>query len=281
MEKYHNENKEVFIYLLCLKSNIQESEIAVLRYEEYKQIKNKAALTIGVEKGKKTFFLFTGESKARSNALLLKRNRNDYRFSKLLKDELSPNGLVKIEKMQYKTTNVKASFERSNISCYEDSAVCPICEKGDLHLAKSRDAKHHFICKKCSECGAVFLQKKDYMKIAKEYGGIPLKNNVSIMNWHQEGYEGYYVEEVDKVEKEKSVAIVDVPNLIYTLPYDGNQCPIHHKKMNISVIDFGKHIKDTVYYCDRCNKMYIDKSRKSYLEVLLKGKRIVSRYKLV
>ena len=68
MEKYHNENKEVFIYLLCLKSNIQESEIAVLRYEEYKQIKNKAALTIGVEKGKKTFFLFTGESKAISNA---------------------------------------------------------------------------------------------------------------------------------------------------------------------------------------------------------------------
>lgn len=84
LRKYYNDGKPVFIYLLCLKANLQNSEIVVLKYDEYIQIKNKSAITIGVEQNKKTVYLFSGASKAREDAFLVKRNRITYSFSEII-----------------------------------------------------------------------------------------------------------------------------------------------------------------------------------------------------
>ena len=280
LKKYHNENEGVLIYLLCLKGNIQDSEIVVLKYDEYKQVKNKNTITIGAEKGKKTFFLFTGESKARSDALLIKRNRNEYRFHKLLEDEAYSRG-VESRKIQKKDADMKSDSnkDKGSTMCYENAMVCPICGEGKLYLSKSNGSIFPFTGKKCNKCDAIFFLFLDYMRILKEYGGIPLKDNVRIMNWHNDIHERNYVNE--KKIKAENARTIDNSNLIHTLPYDDNMCPIHNKKMNIKTLNFGMHIKDTVYYCDRCNKMYIEKGRKENLDALLKSKRIISKYKIV
>lgn len=276
LEKYHSENGLVFIYLLCLKENMQNSEIAVLKYDEYKCVKNKSAITIGTEKGRKIFYLFTGESKARSEALLVRRNRIGYSFHRLLEDEVYSNETLKSGETLKKNGGYCGV---ESIPSYEDSRVCPVCGRGELYVSHSNDFAHHFAGKKCPECGAVFLKKKDYINISREYGRVPLKDNVSIMNWKDNRHEEF---SADTEKKQVEIASAEEdPNLIYTLPYDDNICPLHHRKMAIRTIDFGRHIKDTVYYCEKCKRLYVEKSRKSNLSALIKNRKTISKYILV
>ena len=118
--------------------------------------------------------------------------------------------------------------------CYENAMVCPICGEGKLYLSKSNGSIFPFTGKKCNKCDAIFLKKLDYMRILKEYGGIPLKDNVRIMNWHNDIHERNYVNE--KKIKAENARTIDNSNLIHTLPYDDNMCPIHNKKMNIKTL---------------------------------------------
>lgn len=285
LRKYYNDGKPVFIYLLCLKANLQNSEIVVLKYDEYIRVKNKSAITIGVEPKKKTFYLFSGDSKARDDAFLVRRNRITFSFQKLLLDTFCNSNNIKMDdntiKTQYK--NIKcASKGKVQYREYDNSNICPVCEEGILTISRSTDQIYNFLAKKCGKCGTIYLQKEDYIKISRQYGGIPLKDNVKIMNWKQEGYEGYSVNIPRKpVHDQKAVDVAAKTNLIYVLPYNNNMCPVHHKKMEIRTIDLGKHIKDTVYYCDCCNKMFVEQSRENELNKLLKSKRVLSKYKII
>lgn len=285
LRKYYNDGKPVFIYLLCLKANLQNSEIVVLKYDEYIQIKNKSAITIGVEPNKKTFYLFSGASKARDDAFLVKRNRITYSFQKLLSDTFCNGSNIKKDekttKVQYK--NIKYGSKKViQEQQYEDSNICPVCGEGILTVSRSADRIYNFLAKKCNKCGTIYLQKEDYIKISRQNGGVPLKDNVKIMNWKQEGYEGYSVNIPRKsLHDQKAVDATEKANLIYVLPHNNNICPVHHKKMEIRTIDLGKHIKDTVYYCNACNKLYVEQCRESKLNGFLKSKRALSKYKIV
>lgn len=275
LERYHSKDGVIFIYLLCLKENMQNSEIAVLKYDEYTYVKNKSAITIGAEKNKRNFYLFTGESKSRSEALLVRRNRIGYSFHKLLEDEVYFNESLKPGEILKKNIG---NDGMGSIPSYEDSMICPICGRGKLRIAESNDFTYHFAGKKCPECGAIFLKKKDYKNISRAYGKVSLKNNVCIMNWKDNTHEEFYI---DTKKKQSEITNAEGnSNLIYTLPYDDNICPIHHNIMTIRTISFGRYIKDTVYYCERCKRLYVEKSRKSNLSALIQNRRTVSTYKL-
>lgn len=84
--KTYNRNNPIFICLLCLQKNkLQDSEVAILTYEEYLKINNKNTFTIGLEKRKRNFLLFLGDSRARADAYLISRDRIAKSLNFLLK----------------------------------------------------------------------------------------------------------------------------------------------------------------------------------------------------
>ncbi|RDU23521.1 hypothetical protein [Anaerosacchariphilus polymeriproducens] len=67
---YDKEKMPVFIYLLGLKDDLKDCEVAILKYDEYQKVQDNQSITIGVEKGKNNFLLFRPGSRARDLAWL-------------------------------------------------------------------------------------------------------------------------------------------------------------------------------------------------------------------
>ncbi len=79
-------DSSVFICLLCLKEDLQNSQLAILTYNEYLKINNKNSITINLEKRKKNFGLFLGHSKARKDTYPIPRNRIEKSFKDILNE---------------------------------------------------------------------------------------------------------------------------------------------------------------------------------------------------
>ena len=79
-------DSSVFICLLCLKEELQNSQLAILTYNEYLKINNKNSITINLEKRKKNFGLFLGYSKARKDTYPIPRNRIEKSFKDILNE---------------------------------------------------------------------------------------------------------------------------------------------------------------------------------------------------
>lgn len=76
----------VFIYLLCAVNNLKNSEIAVLRYEEFKEVYSKTNFTISKEKRSRNFYLH--RSKSPKDSILFSRSRIEKSFDDLINEEV-------------------------------------------------------------------------------------------------------------------------------------------------------------------------------------------------
>lgn len=65
----------IFLYLLCKRPDLKDSEIIVLKYEEYQNVEENRAITIRIQKNKNYILLFKKGSKSPDNAYQIQRNR--------------------------------------------------------------------------------------------------------------------------------------------------------------------------------------------------------------
>ena len=98
MDKY---NCPIFLYLLCKQSDLKESEIIVLKYEEYKNVEENRAITIRIQKNKNYILLFKKGSKARDNAYQIPRNRIEKTFDELADDYMKESANQTKKKLFY------------------------------------------------------------------------------------------------------------------------------------------------------------------------------------
>lgn len=87
INNYYNEKIPIFIYLLCATNNLFNSEITVLRYEEFIEVSHKKSITIRKRKGSHSFIL--RRSKSSKDDMLIPTTRIDKTFDDLISEEIN------------------------------------------------------------------------------------------------------------------------------------------------------------------------------------------------
>lgn len=91
LKECHNKKIPTFIYLLCAVDNLKNSEIAVLKYDEFNEVAHKNNFTISLKKNFPKFYLH--RSKSPKDDLVIPRNRIEKDFDYLINDIIkSSNG---------------------------------------------------------------------------------------------------------------------------------------------------------------------------------------------
>ncbi len=84
LKKYHDEKIPTFIYLLCGVKNLNGSEIAILRYDEFQEVMHKKSFTIGLKKKQPKFYLH--RTKSPKDDIHISRSRIQMTFDELIND---------------------------------------------------------------------------------------------------------------------------------------------------------------------------------------------------
>lgn len=84
LEECHNNKMPTFVYLLCAVNNLKNSEIAILRYDEFQEVAHKKNFTIGTKKNAQKFYLH--RTRSPQNDLEIPRNRIEKTFDYLIND---------------------------------------------------------------------------------------------------------------------------------------------------------------------------------------------------
>lgn len=179
---YDSLNLPIFIYLLCCQKDLKDSEIAILKYEEFLKVQNNVSITIGVEKYRNCFMLFTSVSRSKQDAILIPRKRIGMKFDELI-DEVIKEG------RQHKPVlKEKVTFENlidNEVETYQKSDNCPLCgsELGMIAISNNREKLDG---KQCAECNQIFLTKKNYSRVYEYNGRRKLRSDVCIMEYDKE-----------------------------------------------------------------------------------------------
>lgn len=253
MDKY---DCPIFLYLLCKQPDLKDSEIIVLKYEEYQNVEENRAITIRIQKSKNYILLFKKGSKARDNAYQIPRNRIEKTFDELADDfmkESSPHA-----KNRKVNSSQMDSFIATSMEIFEDNRNCPFCDNAlkDVVIHNSGDDMDSRMCLVCKRR---FVNKRQYKIIRKYCGNNNIIPELYIMDFRED--ERQNKAEYKELEGQSVFSAVD-RNKFYIVEDESDLCPIHSCKMEIRVINFGMKQKDTVHFCKRCNKHII--SRKQY-----------------
>lgn len=84
LKQCHEKRIPTFIYLLCGVENLRNSEIAVLRYDEFAEVIHKKTFTISLKKNFPKFYLH--RTKSPKDDLQIPRNRIERSFDYLIND---------------------------------------------------------------------------------------------------------------------------------------------------------------------------------------------------
>ncbi len=77
----------IFIYLLCKRSEWTDSEVIILKYNEYLNVEENCSITIRIRKSKHHVLLFRRGSKSREDAYKIPRNRIEKTFEELISED--------------------------------------------------------------------------------------------------------------------------------------------------------------------------------------------------
>lgn len=268
---YEKSGFPVFICLLCLRDKLYNSEIAILKYEEYKKVLANQTITIGLEAGKHNFYLFTGNSKSRDDAYKISTTRISKKFDDLAKEVIKSNPqhfrkkLIDQGKIRIRDLVTKEIIE------YPNSSICPSCSY-TLKNIKISDEKISFEAKKCTMCGKIYLRKDYYEKICAKLGVQYLKNEIFLMQYPTN------VKKIRISEKDRTIFSPEKTNIIYIVDQEGSECPIHHTKFQVKVINWGRGKRDTVLYCAECDKMIIDEEHKKSFVKMMNSQKNMKKY---
>lgn len=84
LKECHDNKIPTFIYLLCGVSNLKNSEIAVLRYDEFNEVAHKKNFTLGTKRNSQKFYLC--RTKSPKDNLEIPRSRIEKTFDYLIND---------------------------------------------------------------------------------------------------------------------------------------------------------------------------------------------------
>lgn len=274
LKTYSNDNASpVFLYLLCKQPKLENSEIIVLKYEEYKNVEDNKSITVRICKNKKYVLLFRKGSKARDNAYQIPRNRIDKTFNELADNEMLMK-LPKNNKEQRKPSSLHIeSLLANDMNIFEENRNCPFCDSF-LENAIIHNNKNDIYSRMCLNCKRRFVNKKQYEDICKLLGKNNVTQDLFIMNFNDSKRQsGNQKESICK----QVTYIQNRENKFYIMDEESDICPIHKCKMNQRIINFGMNKRDTVFLCNKCNKYII--SRKHHISFRnlcqYEGKRIM------
>ena len=243
----------IFIYLLCGQPDLKDSEIVLLKYDEYLEVKENVSITIGLEKGKNNFYLH----RSKSDVLRIPRKRIGMKFNDLINS--TTNRKYKLNKSQ-KLKDSKLIIEDNiykGLNYYTNSNLCPLCNN-DLIILNINSSKKRIQGRRCSKCNHIFLTQKHYKLVYDYNNQRKLRNDISIMEY---GLANEIT--VSESIKENKVEKVNIQYthvsayILYVMKDDINKCPIHNSKMDVKVVSYGLKFKDTLYFCRQCNKYII------------------------
>lgn len=87
IQNCHENKIPIFIYLLCAVPTLRNSEIAVLRYDEFNEVKHKSNFTLSLRKNYSDFYLH--RAKSPKYDLTIPRNRIEKPFDDLINDVIN------------------------------------------------------------------------------------------------------------------------------------------------------------------------------------------------
>lgn len=261
----------IFLYLLCKQPDLKDSEIIVLKYEEYQNVEENRAITIRIQKSKNYILLFKKGSKARDNAYQIPRNRIEKTFDELADDFMKDSA----HDVKRRTVNSSQmdSFIATSMEVFEDNKNCPFCDNA-LKEVVIHNSGDDMDSRMCPVCKRRFVNKRQYKIIRKYCGANNIISELYIMDFRDDNTH-------TKVEHNKADKVVNSDetnrNKFYIVDDEGNICPVHKCKMEIRVINFGMKQKDTVHYCKRCNKHIISRKQYDFLknQCVYGGKRVM------
>ncbi|GAA4654475.1 hypothetical protein GCM10023142_16130 [Anaerocolumna aminovalerica] len=260
---YNNDHLPVFIYLLCSKKELKNSEIVVLKYDEFLKVEDNKSITIGVEKNKNSFYLFLPISRSKDDAIQIQRNRIEKTFDELINEVIKEKPRLYRQKQMKRDKMTFESLIFNELLIYSQSSNCPICDH-KLETCTISNEKDKIIARKCSGCMHIFLNKKQYKKVYEYTGGRKLIADLSIMDFEDEQLE--LEDNVNPKGEFEKIKLKDTKtDTIYFMNKESTKCPIHNSKMDVKLMNFGKKIKDTIYFCRQCNKHIVSKSHMDYL----------------
>lgn len=268
MDKY---NCPIFLYLLCKQPDLKDSEIIVLKYEEYQNVEGNRAITIRIQKNKNYILLFKKGSKARDNAYQIPRNRIEKTFDELA-DDFMKESVSHIKKRVANNSQME-SFIATGMEIFEDSKNCPFCDNA-LKGVVIHNSGDDMDSRMCPVCKRRFVNKRQYKVIRKYCGANNIIPELYIMDFRED--KGRDKAEYREVEGQAISKAVD-RNKFYIIEDESGICPVHNCKMEIKVINFGMKQKDTVHFCKRCNKHIISRKQYDFLknQCIRGGKRII------
>lgn len=246
----------IFLYLLCKQSDLKDSEIIVLKYEEYQNVEENRAITIRIQKSKNYILLFKKGSKSRDNAYQVPRNRIEKTFDELA-DDIMKESTCYAKKKEISDLQMD-SFIAPSMEIFDDNRECPFCNSV-LENAVIHNNGNDMKSRVCPVCKRRFVNRHQYEVIYKYCGSNKIIPELYIMDFHEN--KGKEDSEYKKAESQGSSKEIS-RNKFYVIEDEDDICPIHNCKMDIRVINFGNKQKDTVHFCKRCNKRII--SRKQY-----------------
>lgn len=180
IDKYHDNNYPVLIFFLCMEQNLYHSEIVICTYDEFAYVNYKKCITIGKEKNKKNFLLYT-DTKERKTAKHIKSNRIEMHLNHILADNMEelkdiakPKVFNSVEKTEVNNTEgtvhkrygfLRLGQEIKWVSINKDNKdICPI------HNLKMDPVYVHFdnvpdIVSYCKKCGRVYVTSEHLSSI--------------------------------------------------------------------------------------------------------------------
>lgn len=271
-----NYNYPIFLYLLCKQPDLKDSEIIVLKYDEYQNVEGNRAITIRIQKNKNYILLFKKGSRSRDNAYQIQRNRIEKTFSELMDDNMKESS-YQAKKKALNNTQLK-SLIATDVKIYEDSMTCPFCE----NMLKSMVIHNNddkMISRICPVCKRKYVNKRQYRMISKYCGSNGVIPELYIMNYSEQKSHSDQQED-DRIHqtKERSHFNDTATKQFFVMEEASEKCPIHGCKMDIKVMNFTLKTKDTVYFCPKCNKHIITKDQCQFLksQSVKNGRRIIS-----
>lgn len=272
MDKY---DCPIFLYLLCKQPDLKDSEIIVLKYEEYLNVEENRAITIRIQKNKNYILLFKKGSKARDNAYQIPRNRIEKTFGELADDFMKES--VSHTKKRVANHSQMESFITASMEIFEDSKNCPFCDNA-LKGIVIHNSGDDMDSRMCPVCKRRFVNKRQYKVIRKYFGVNNVIPELYIMDFREDKRQDKV--KYSEVEEQAISKTVD-RNKFYIIENESGMCPVHNCKMEIKVINFGMKQKDTVHFCKRCNKQIISRKQYDFLknQCTKGGKRIMYNVK--
>lgn len=268
INKQVKKNIPFFIILVCAEQINRDNifgEIALLTVADYEKISHRSNIILGLwsdggdeskTERQKVYVLKVGKGNSRGYYCDVKRNQIETPLDNLIY-EFYPKYTKLLIKQNLKS-DVDPDFtepdDKIKIYVTNEPKVCIECKAQctyDLvRYLKSDKAEHKINTAICPKCN-------------RKYIGINFYN--TFIKGNKNSNISFEFLDSNKSHLENKPISGSFVRCLLLNHHDDNVCPIHNNEMSPLYVHIGK-LRDTAYYCDKCNRYMIPKNR--YIKLL-------------